>query len=352
MVRQRWIGQCCFAGLRMYQHGIQLHSALFAFSLCSGLEAPLVAEGAGQVLEAAGQQQAQQERLAALMLRRAQRGQSGSRDGSPELDGQLADAAEDAADAAFEGGVSDADAAARLDAPDGAGQGLHCLLCGGKSHGKAGGFKACPVFKMALAVPKPPQGVPHAIEGHCSVYKQELQPTFCLYCAGRCPGCLRCVRLPNRACRPSHCPSSSQSALAVPSWSCPAASCAWPLGARSAGLPGLPSVGAAGRLLLCVLRPQVKQLVRPSAVAQFAACPRTAWQSQSDRLVPLSTPATLAQAEWRQALERPLVRRAPWLDDVLPATRELMQAVQVCLCCALLCCAALCCIALRWTAPH
>lgn len=247
----------------MCQHGIQRRSACvwFAFSLCSDLEAPLVAEGAGQVLEAAGRQQAQQERLAALMLRRAQRGQSGSRDGSPELDGQLADAAEQAAEAASEGGVSDADAAARLDAPDGAGQGLHCLLCGGKSHGKAGGFKACPVFKMALAVPKPPQGGPHTIEWHCNVYKHELKSTLCLYCAGRCPGCLRCVCLPNRDCRPAHCPSSSQSALAVPTWSSPAASCALPLAARSAGLPWLPAVGGAGRLLLCVWRPQIKQLV-------------------------------------------------------------------------------------------
>lgn len=38
-------------------------------------------------------------------------------------------------------------------------------------------------------------------------------------------------------------------------------------------------------------------------------------------------------------LEQPFVRRAPWLEDVLPATRELMQALQVCV---LLFCAALC----------
>jgi hypothetical protein len=31
----------------------------------------------------------------------------------------------------------------------------------------------------------------------------------------------------------------------------------------------------------------------------------------------------------RQALERSFVRRAPWLDNVLPATQDLMRAVQV-----------------------
>ena len=34
------------------------------------------------------------------------------------------------------------------------------------------------------------------------------------------------------------------------------------------------------------------------------------------------------QDKWRQALERPFVRRTPWLDSVPPATRELMQAMQ------------------------
>ncbi len=124
-----------------------------------------MADAAGQALTAAEQQQAQQERLADLLLRRAQRGRSSSRGGTPDLAAQLADAAEveaaaaAAAAGASESGASDADAAAGSEAADSAEQAHLCPLCGGKSH-RLVGLKACPVLKMALAVPKAPPGGP------------------------------------------------------------------------------------------------------------------------------------------------------------------------------------------------
>ena len=134
------------------------------------MEAPLAAEAAGQALHAAERQQAQQERLAAALLRRTQRGSSASRGSSPDRGDQLADGAQAAAAAAAaavaaveSGGASDTEAAAGPEEVNGIGTGAICPLCGGASH-RMVGLKACPVVKMALAVPKaPPGGLQHCL---------------------------------------------------------------------------------------------------------------------------------------------------------------------------------------------
>ena len=126
--------------------------ALPTHARCRGLEAPLATEGAGDALEAAARQQAQQAQLAARVLRRAALGLgSGSRGSTPELAAELQEEAE-----AEEAAARAAAEAAGSEGAEGADNGRLCALCGGKAHKV--GLKACPIVRMALAVPKPPEG--------------------------------------------------------------------------------------------------------------------------------------------------------------------------------------------------
>lgn len=73
--------------------------------------------------------------------------------------------------------------------------------------------------------------------------------------------------------------------------------------------------------IACLLEPHCARLV--------PATPMSAARLSTPHVPPPCFPHTDLQDKWGPMLEQPFARRAPWLEDVLPATRELMQALQV-----------------------
>ncbi len=239
----------------------------------SGVEVPLVPDTAGEALEVAEHQQRQLQRLLRRQRQRQRRksADSGSAAGLASEPG--GDDLEE--EGATDGTGSEAEQSGA--GTDGGGAARRCLLCGGVAHGRASPG-SCPVLQMALAVPKPPEGAAGRLWGGWCAYVEERLARSHASCKLLCP----------------------------------------------AQLHALPTVWQTRFPAICANAPC--QSLDPAG----AECPGCAHQEQPGcRQCLGGEPGQQARFQRSLARVQPWQRRAPWLDRLPPATRDLMLAAQV-----------------------